>query len=151
MCWGCRFGISGWQSLTRPHVFDVDFRIFRFLKFCLRNCVIFGRRIFEIQDFWRENVGNCDFEISERKLMTRPHVFDVDFQICPFSNFCFRNCVFLSVGILEITFFWACAFLKLKMFGAPKSDIWRFPAENRWRVPTFSTSIFGFLDLGNFA
>ena len=80
-------------------------------------------------------VETCDFEISVRKLMTRPYVFDVVFRNLHFLHFSLTKCVFLVCVILKITIFVVRVrnlkiqhFFQVNLF---TNAISKFPFENR--------------------
>ena len=138
------------ENHWRVPIFSTSiFGFFNFWNFASQIASFLARAFLKIKIFQPQNVQKCDFEISVRKLLTRPYVFEVDFNFFPFSFFCFRNCVFWGVPILEIAFFSAYAFGKFKAFRVLRIKISRFQSENRWRVPMFSMLISRFVRFWN--
>ena len=115
-CKKCDFGISGWKSLTRPYVFEVDFRILPFLDFWLTNCVIFWGAHFWNSRFStrkRSKVRFRDFRVKIADASPRFrrgflyfHVFDFLHQKMYFLwRPHFGNCIFFGVQILKFNVF----------------------------------------------
>ena len=70
----------------RLKILDASLRFWRrfsgfsILEFLINKIVFFWHAQFLNSDFAGQFVQKCDFEISVRKLMTRPHVVDVVFR-----------------------------------------------------------------------
>ena len=110
----CDFEIFVRKLMTRPHVSDVVFRNCHFSHFSLTKCVFwvcvilkivffkFAYAILKLNIFSSQFFQKCDFGISVRKSMTRPHVFDAVFRNCHFSHCSLTNFVFVWCARTEV-------------------------------------------------